>query len=117
MISTDVQVERLRGAPPLVLWLVLDVGCWVIGSRAGFVEERLHANSDWDILVPFALWNGVVGALPLDNIIPTRRGGWRIRKEGSPDIDVFPHDLGDWLSKAFTHVAWHPKSGTCLTVL
>ena len=113
-VSTEDQLARLRGAPPLVLWLVSDAGCWVTGSRASFSDCRLHAASDWDILVPWKLWETVVGALPLDKVVPTRKGGWRVRIEGQHDIDVFPGDIGDWLVKPFTHVAWHPKTGTVI---
>jgi hypothetical protein len=114
VIDAARQLDRLRGAPSLVLWLVQDMGCWVTGSRAGFTVDRVRPDSDWDILVPLRLWQTVVGALPLGSVIPTRRGGWRVRVEGQPDIDVFPIDLDEWMTKACTHVAWHPKSGTVL---
>lgn len=116
-VTTDMQLDRLRGAPAIVLWLVQEVGCWVMGSRAGFDESaprQMHAMSDWDILVPRALWDLAVGCLPLDKVTPTRRGGWRVRVEGQPDIDVFAGEVGEWLTKACVHVAWHPKSGTVI---
>lgn len=117
----ELQLERLRGAPAIVLWLVQDMGCWVVGSRAGFTVDRVHAGSDWDILVPPHQWQGLIGALPLDDARPTRRGGWRFTPSRGgvvgPTVDVFPCDLGDWLTKALTHVAWHPKTGTILQKL
>lgn len=88
----------------------------MVGSRADFTVDRVHPGSDWDLLVPFRLWELVVGALPLERVTPTRRGGWRVRPlvEGEPVIDIFPGDLGEWMAKACTRVAWHPKTGTVL---
>lgn len=108
------QLARLRGAPSLVLWLVQEVGCWVVGSRADFTLDRVHEGSDWDILVQPSLWGVAVGGIPLDHVKATRRGGWRVVMEGKPVIDVFPGDLSDWMSKACTRVAWHPKSGVVI---
>lgn len=121
-VTRDEQAARLKGAPPIVLWLVLDAGCWVVGSRASFRDVRIHEKSDWDILVPFASWGKVVGTLPLNApggdpaVVATRRGGWRFwYHQGRVDgviLDGFPGDVGEWLSRPFVHVAWHPSTGT-----
>lgn len=112
--SVPRQLARIKGAPALVLWLTQEVGCWVVGSRADFTLDRVTSTSDWDILVPWSLWEHVIGALPLESVIPTRRGGWRVRREGQPDIDVFPGEVGEWMKIPFVRVAWHPKSATVI---
>lgn len=112
MIHPSDQLARLKGAPSLVLWLVQDAGCWIVGSRADFSLDRVTETSDWDIVVPLKLWQNVVGALPFDLSVPSRRGGWRIKRDGEPDIDIIACDIGDWLTNTLTRVAWHPKSGT-----
>lgn len=108
------QLERLRGAPPLVLWLTQQMGAWVVGSRADFHQDRVHKDSDWDILVPLAVWPSIGKALPLEHVRPTRHGGWRFESQGVV-LDVFPMDIGDWLTNPYTRVAWHPQSGTIVT--
>lgn len=111
------QLDRLRGAPRLVGFLLQDIGCWVVGSRADFRQpERISVASDWDILVPLALWPKVRGALPFERSTTSRRGGWRFPGEaGEASIDLIILDVDDWFStQPYTAAAWHPRSGTML---
>lgn len=116
----SMQMERLRTAPPIVLWLTQTVGCWVIGSRAGFRHVRIHDASDWDILVPFSLWSTVVGGLPIEKISPTKLGGYRFaacfNDAAKPTVlvDVWPGDVSSYLTRPYVHVAWHPQTGTVI---
>lgn len=111
-VTTDMQLDRLRGAPPIVLWLVQEVGCWVTGSRAGFDENaprQMHAMSDWDILVPRALWDLAVGCLPLDKVIPTRRGGCRgVRTYTSYPYSVDVAGIRDAVNVELARYRWGP---------
>lgn len=117
--STDAQLERIRTMPPVVLWLTQGMGCWVLGSRASFSDVRIHDKSDWDILVPFEVWEQVTAALPIDGK-RTKPGGWRfdtLTSDGaSVVVDVFPGSLDAMLRKPYVHVAWHPKTATIVEV-
>jgi hypothetical protein len=115
----DMQLERLREAPPIVVWLLQNLGAWVGGSRAAFRDVRIHEKSDWDILIPLHLWHDAVGALPLEKVKPTKAGGYRFEAEfldGRPPVvvDVFTGDVGLFLQKPYIHVLWHPKTATII---
>lgn len=113
-VSEAVQLARLRGVPSFVLFATRDVGCWVVGPRAAFHTADVHAGSDWDLLVPWPLWDLVRAAIPPEMGHATQRGGWRFTPPGCPTINVFPGDVGAWLTQPAVHGAWHPKTATVI---
>ena len=114
--TADAQLERLRGAPALVRWLVMEAGCWVLGSRADFVHNRIDGQSDWDILVEPHNWQRVAAVVTSqEQVGPTKLVGWRLEAHaGRPRIDIIVASLSDMMVLQHTYAAWHPKSGQML---
>lgn len=115
MPTPDEQLARVKTMPRIVRWLTIEMGCWVVGSRASFRDVRITETSDWDILVPFQVWQQVVPMLPLQGVTITKCGGFRFHVDDKGvDVDVWPQDLAEYLMHPFIHVAWYPKTGSAI---
>lgn len=115
--TREIQLARLRGAPPLVTHLAQgSVGAWIVGSRADFTQEP-REGADWDLVVPSDRWSDAAIILypytQYGSVKSTRFGGLRIVVE-SVTVDVWPGDVAELLTRPFVAGAWHPKSGTVL---
>jgi hypothetical protein len=88
---------------------------WVVGSAAqpGAGEVR-----DYDVLVPWPRWNEAALLVPRD-ARPNAFGGWKCKDVDDTlgrvfEVDVWPDDLGRFMTCALAAHAWHPRSGSRL---
>lgn len=98
--------------PRIVCCLVNKFDAWIVGSAAD--PNKASKPRDYDVLVPFAMWNSAASLIPVDSK-PNSFGGWKFR-DGDVDVDVWPGDLCWILTSPKTKFAIHPRSGTLVSV-
>jgi hypothetical protein len=99
---------RVQLLPTFVRKVLSITDVWIVGSMA-HPDASLSEGSDFDLLVPYSDWDVVARLIPNDAKVNSQ-GGWRFMSSGI-SIDVWPGDLGKFVTGLGFEYAWHPRSG------
>jgi hypothetical protein len=76
-------------------------GAYIVGSYAKYLAGEDIEVNDYDLLVPLEKWQAIALLIP-ESAQPNKFGGWRFVVDDGYEVDVWPDNLDNYLSKCKT---------------